>query len=287
MRYGSCDGSTSWYRDEDGDGFGDPSASQQACEAPSGFVEDATDCDDTDAEVHPGATELIGDGRDGDCDGQEQCFLDADGDGYSAGLVASEDLDCEDSGESAVESAEDCDDADPEVHPEAQEGVGDGVDGDCDGAELCYVDEDGDGYSAGATVTSQDLDCEDEGELDGGASLDDCDDQDAAFHPGAPEDDCTDPNDYDCDGEVAYQDLDGDGFAACEDCDDQDALAHPGADETCGNGVDEDCDGLDAACEEGEAQPGDPGCGGCASSGRSGAPALVLLGLLALARRRP
>lgn len=58
-----------WYADLDADGFGDASASTLACEAPAGFVADATDCDDAHATVHPGAGERSTDGRDGDCDG--------------------------------------------------------------------------------------------------------------------------------------------------------------------------------------------------------------------------
>lgn len=41
-----------WYADSDGDGFGDPDVSTSACEAPSGFIADNSDCDDTDADVH-------------------------------------------------------------------------------------------------------------------------------------------------------------------------------------------------------------------------------------------
>lgn len=48
----------------------------------------------------------------------------------------------------------------------------------------------------------------------------DCDDGDEAYNPGADESDCTDPHDYNCDGEVAFEDSDDDGVAACEDCDD-------------------------------------------------------------------
>ena len=51
----------------------------------------------------------------------------------------------------------------------------------------------------------------------------DCDDDDAIYNPGATEDDCTDPIDYNCDGSVGSVDLDGDGFWACEECDDTDA----------------------------------------------------------------
>jgi hypothetical protein len=75
------------------------------------------------------------------------------------------------------------------------------------------------------------------------AAAGDCDDTDAAFNPGAAEDDCTDPADYNCDGSVGYADADADGVAACEDCDDADNTAAPGNDELCGDAVDNDCDG--------------------------------------------
>ena len=43
-------------------------------------------------------------------------------------------------------------------------------------------------------------------------------------------------------------DLDGDGWPTAEDCNDGDASVHPDADETCEDGVDQDCDGADVAC---------------------------------------
>ncbi len=59
---------SAWYRDGDGDGYGDPGQTQQACAQPSGYVSDNTDCDDTDPAVHPGDLEVC-DGKDNDCDG--------------------------------------------------------------------------------------------------------------------------------------------------------------------------------------------------------------------------
>jgi hypothetical protein len=63
-------GGDTWYRDDDGDGFGDPAAPRSACSQPAGFVVDATDCDDTDAAVFPGSPELPYDHADNDCDGR-------------------------------------------------------------------------------------------------------------------------------------------------------------------------------------------------------------------------
>jgi len=109
---------------------------------------------------------------------------------------------------------------------------GDGIDNDCDGSvdESCGTDADGDGFT----------------EADG-----DCDDTDAAVHPGA-EEICGNGIDNDCDGslEDGTADLDADGYSECAgDCDDADPDVSPAADEICGDGTDNNCDGhLDEAC---------------------------------------
>jgi len=65
-----------WYTDVDGDGFGDPGAeATTACEAPTGSVDNNTDCDDGEATVYPGATELC-DELDNDCNEQTDEGLD-------------------------------------------------------------------------------------------------------------------------------------------------------------------------------------------------------------------
>ncbi|MCB9679824.1 MAG: FG-GAP repeat protein [Alphaproteobacteria bacterium] len=75
------------------------------------------------------------------------------------------------------------------------------------------------------------------------ANDDDCDDTSGLFRPGAPED-CAGP-DTNCDGFIGGGDADGDTVAACAgDCDDGDATVSPLADELCGDGLDNDCDGL-------------------------------------------
>ncbi len=89
--------------DADGDGF-----APAAC----GPVPAATDCNDMDASVYPGAPDVCGDGIMQNCSIDLGCASDADGDGYNA--------------------AAECDDTDNSVHPGAVE-VCDGVDQDCDG----------------------------------------------------------------------------------------------------------------------------------------------------------
>ena len=57
-----------WFRDDDGDGYGDLSITQLACDAPPGFTATPGDCDDGDASTHPGASETC-DVVDNDCNG--------------------------------------------------------------------------------------------------------------------------------------------------------------------------------------------------------------------------
>ena len=94
----------------------------------------------------------------------------------------------------------DCDDTNPEIHPEAQETC-DGVDEDCDGEvdedamdmQTWYVDGDDDGYGTSETVAA----CT---QPDGAVSISgDCDDDDETINPGA-EEICNDWIDQDCDG---------------------------------------------------------------------------------------
>ena len=245
-----CDGAIdedvldTWFLDLDGDGFGDPTELTESCAAPPDHVTNAEDCNDQDALAYPGAPESC-DGIDNDCDGDidedgvEVWFLDHDGDGF--GDSGSRVEDCERPA-TGVAVDGDCDDDDSAVHPDATE-VCNERDDDCDDeideglAVTWYRDGDGDGWG---DVTSTTEACiEPAGHTaDGG----DCDDSDTAYHPGAPETDCTDPHDYNCDGSVAYADADGDGWAACTDCDDSEAAVNPDATEVC-NSIDDDCDG--------------------------------------------
>jgi subtilisin family serine protease len=98
----NCDGELlEGEGDTDGDGY-------LACEGDPALH----DCDDADADTHPGASEVPYDGVDQDCDDED--VVDVDGDGVDGPV-------------------EDCDDEDPQVFPGAAEDCGDNVDNDCDG----------------------------------------------------------------------------------------------------------------------------------------------------------
>ncbi len=249
-----------WFRDADGDGYGDRASPELSCAPSEGLVRDATDCDDADASVHPGAGERCG-GGDEDCDGRIDdadsdvldaglWYADADGDGAGAAAVSVTACDVPDG---YTDNAEDCDDA---VY----------VPG---GVPAWYTDADGDGWGAEEEGLRA---CEGpEGAAD---QTGDCDEADASVHPEA-EERCDDGLDTDCDGEDAdddavdaatfYPDVDGDGWGgdsgartACAapdawldaggDCDDADPGTNPDQAEICDDGVDQDCDGTGAGC---------------------------------------
>jgi hypothetical protein len=237
-----------WYADADGDGFGDDAdPGVAACLAPSGTVGVRGDCDDASAADHPGAAETCN-LDDDDCDGviddsatdAVAWYDDADGDGFGDGATAV--LACT-APTGTVAAAGDCDDRSAAVNPDSPE-ICDAVDDDCDGtvdqgatdASTYYADGDGDGY--GVLGSTADACAVPAGYA---AYPGDCDDADAAYHPGAAEG-CADP-DYNCDGSTSTDDRDGDGYVACAECDDQDPAVHPGARELC-DGVDDDCDGT-------------------------------------------
>jgi hypothetical protein len=71
----NCNGQTDegvllvFYRDKDGDGYGDVNDQTLACTQPTGYVSNSSDCNDNDPNVSPEKTEIC-DGKDNDCDGQ-------------------------------------------------------------------------------------------------------------------------------------------------------------------------------------------------------------------------
>ena len=137
-----------WYADFDRDGFGVTVYTTRACAVPEGYAAVDGDCDDFDAAVVPGATEVC-DGIDNDCDGfvdgsfaegQLTFYRDGDGDGF--GVEDETVLGCEaPSGYAAA--AGDCDDALDTTYPGAEEEC-DGEDNDCNGFldDTCPVETD-------------------------------------------------------------------------------------------------------------------------------------------------
>jgi subtilisin-like proprotein convertase family protein len=191
-----------FYADADGDGFGNSSTGVQACVAPGGYVNNALDCDDNNAQVHPGATEVCND-VDDNCDGQADeglgtlWYADADGDGF--GHAASSVLACVAPG-GYVSNAGDCDDNNAQVYPGATEVCND-VDDNCDGqadeglGTLWYADADGDGFG---NVALNVLACAQPAAYVQNA--DDCDDSNSAIYPDAVE--VLNGLDDDCNGMV-------------------------------------------------------------------------------------
>ncbi len=197
---------TTLYRDE----YGTPGTANFNCLNDPDLDADgytgATDCDDGDAAVHPGATETC-DGVDEDCDGTvddvttgNTYYADSDGDTY--GDAASTILGCSVPAGYTTD-ATDCDDADATSFPGGTE-VCDAADNNCDGSVdegltsgsfTYYADTDADGYGDPANTT---LSCTAPGGYTNDAT--DCDDLDPFYFPGATESD--DLGDDDCDGWV-------------------------------------------------------------------------------------
>ena len=132
-----------WLRDGDNDGYGTTNTTRYACTRPPGFrsyyddptaaapVEAEVDCDDANFNIKPNVAEFPADGVDQNCNGQESCFEDADGDGYGTPVATAEmagDPLCRDPGRSARE--DDCEDGNAAIFPGAVEVCNAGVDDD-------------------------------------------------------------------------------------------------------------------------------------------------------------
>ena len=227
-----------YYRDADGDDSGDENQSIEFCMKPEGFVENNTDCDDSNSLVYPGAPEVCN-GTDDNCDGQVDegigtttYYQDADLDGY--GNPDNTMFACS-LPPGYVTNSSDCNDSDSVEHP----------------GQTWYQDADNDGYSNGVTDTSsctRPTGYKVASELT--STSGDCNDDDESIHPGA-EEICNDKDDN-CNGQTDeigdtyFHDGDGDGYGdpndpktACtqppeyvtdnSDCDDDNSLINPDA----------------------------------------------------------
>ena len=142
-----CDNTEDCYADTDGDGYGSSSVVSSFdldCDDAGESVNSA-DCDDSDIDISPDATEIPYDGIDQDCD-PSTVDDDLDGDGYG------------------VEDG-DCDDADPDRNPGATDVPDDGIDQDCDGEDATEGTEDtGDTDDTSTPEPSSELDTDVDGD---------------------------------------------------------------------------------------------------------------------------
>ena len=213
-----------YYEDTDADGHGGL-GSVSACTAPSGYVDNSEDCDDSNAAMHPGAQEVC-DGLDNDCNDLidddaadfSTYYADLDGDGYGDPETP---LEACSPPSSYVSDNTDCDDSNTDLTPDTR----------------WHQDSDGDGFGAPAVFVSG---CEvPKGHV---SDSTDCDDDSDRTYPGAAEES----------KKQCMRDVDDDGFGDSTpptgvdpgtDCDDERRDTNPEADEYC-DAIDHDCSGF-------------------------------------------
>jgi hypothetical protein len=250
----NCDGQVdedvqiTFYQDQDGDGYGRAASSQQACTAPSGYVTNNTDCNDTSAAIHPGATETCN-GSDDNCNGAvdesslsplqpltQSCYS-GPSNTVGVGVCRTGTQTC---------SGGSFGNCDGEIIPTAE--VCNGQDDNCDGQTdegvqtTFYRDGDGDGY--GGATSSQQACTAPSGYVTNNT---DCNDGSAAIHPGATEV-CGDGIDQDCSGaDVACSSNDDDGDGVLNSMDNCPSVANPNQADLDGDGLGDVCDDLSYA----------------------------------------
>ena len=167
-----------WHKDSDGDGYGLAGTAVMEGEQPEGYVENDIDCDDTNADVYPGATEIPDNDIDEDCNGKfaYTFYSDKDGDGFGSETPIIIEIE---NNTTAPDNyswfAGDCNDENAEIHPKAVEIEKNGIDDNCDGIiDIIeyYKDEDGDGYGSQEATPAE-----------GVTNNLDCDDTDPKIHP--------------------------------------------------------------------------------------------------------
>ena len=148
--------------------------------------------------------------------------------------------------------ADDCDDNNAEINPEATEFC-DFVDNNCNGEVdegaigVFYLDQDGDGFGQdGESINA----CPPPPGY--AAQAGDCNDNNAQINPDAPEISCNGVNE-DCDNDTAdLVDADGDQWHCIADCNDANPSIYPQANDPCGDGIDSNCDGSDGTDGDGD-----------------------------------
>ncbi len=200
-----------YYFDGDQDGFGDLTMAVDTCLsiAPTGYVSNKLDCDDSNNQINPDVAEVC-DGMDNDCSGaaddglpKNRYYLDNDQDGFG-NLTITADTCLTVPPIGYVSNKLDCDDSNNQINPDVAE-VCDGIDNDCSGAaddglpkNRYYLDNDQDGFG------NEDV------------FIDTC----LMIAP------------------IAYVD----NFS---DCNDSDQGINPSVTDIADNGIDEDCSGVD------------------------------------------
>lgn len=199
---------SAWFKDVDGDGYGDETTVLTQCDPPTGYIAEGGDCDDTSAAISPAADEVC-DSLDNNCDGRVDedeatdaptWFKDEDVDGYGddSSTLASCSTPSGYTGQGG-----DCDDSNSAINPGADE-VCDSADNNCDSrvdedeaidAPTWFEDADDDGF--GDATTTRTSCSKPNNYVD---NDDDCDDSQDVVYPNAPG--LCDGLDNDCNGDV-------------------------------------------------------------------------------------
>ena len=180
-----------YYCDGDTDGHISSSISGSCtgigCEPYGCETTPGSDCDDGDDAIFPGAAEVVADGIDQDCNGEDRCYEDLDGDTYGSGIETDDvdgDLDCS-TGANLSGNNTDCNDGDALEYP----------------GQTWYEDVDGDLYSSGNMYVQCQRPVNHYAGSELTATTGDCDDSDINIHPGAAE--VCDGVDNDCNAGTA------------------------------------------------------------------------------------
>ncbi len=194
---------TTFYRDADGDGFGNTAITIQACTSPPGYINNNADCNDVNASIKPNAVEICN-GLDDNCNGATDegvtttFYRDADGDGFGNTAIT---IQACTAPPGYVNNNADCNDVDASIKPSAVE-ICNGSDDNCNGATdegvttTFYFDADGDGFG-NAAITIQACSAS-PGYVSNNT---DCNDASASVRPGGTEV-CGNSTDDNCNGTV-------------------------------------------------------------------------------------